>query len=109
YVSDQDLTNPSWTPPRKGYFRIDCGSGTLYDAAEEGTDPDDPSLPRTRRLPTAVGASTDLYPSMQFTVRLPGVRPDQFFTTQHTIGVNTPKNLNYWSQPISLVPEGLAA
>jgi type II secretory pathway pseudopilin PulG len=96
YLSDGPLdpTQPTWTPPDKGYFRIDCGSGSVYAIVEEGMDPDDPSLPRTRRLPTTANASTDLYPSLQFTVRLPGERQDQFFTTS-----GAGASLSQWNQP----------
>ena len=62
YLSDAalDPTQLTWTPPTKGYFRIDFGSGNLDAAADEGRDPDDPSLIRTRRLPAKANTATEL-------------------------------------------------
>jgi hypothetical protein len=98
YLSDPglDLRDPNWVPPDKGYFRIDFGAGSLTDATDEGVDPDDTSLLRTRRLPIIPSASdvTGLYPTLQFTVRLSGDRQDQQFSTQTTV-----PGLSAWSQP----------
>lgn len=106
YLSDDalDPTSVTWSPPTKGYFRIDFGRGSLDAAADEGMDPDDPSLIRTRRLPSKVNTATELYPSLQFTVRLSGERRDQFFTAPHN-GIGGSNNLNNWSQPNYTVGE----
>jgi len=102
YLSDAalDPTQLNWTPPTKGYFRINFGKGALEDVADEGFDPDDTQLARTRRLPWKPNAATDLYPSMQFTVRLSGERRDQFFTTRHNV-----TGLNNWNTPNYTVSE----
>lgn len=86
-LSDQYANLKDWTPPDQGYFRIDCGTanGLFLDPNKqnpEGTDPDDTNLQRTRGLQWNPAQGIDPYasPSMQFTVRMPGNRRDEFLS-----------------------------
>jgi hypothetical protein len=77
YLGDQRLDTPDWKPPKKGYFRVYLeGMGVA-----EGKDPDDPGGTLFHYRSPAPGTLGHV---LQFTVRLEGVRQDQFFT------VNTP-------------------
>jgi len=69
-----DITSPPWPPPQQGYFRIFQGTET---GVFEGFDADDStSLLQHTRVPSSASSQGHV---LQFTVRLRGVRRDQYF------------------------------
>jgi hypothetical protein len=71
-----DITSPPWPPPLQGYFRIFQGTDADLGFLE-GYDADDPtSTLAHKRVPSTVNSQGHV---LQFTVRLRGVRRDQYF------------------------------
>src|SRR5262245_26079294 len=112
-LSQQNADDPNWFPPDQGYFRIDCGTanGLFPDLKNnpEGVDPDDTSLPRTRGLewnPNLI--DPNMFPTLQFTVRLPGNRRDEFLSAflGASISPTDADLLNRASQPDYTAGEG---